>query len=306
MTDRRLEVFHTVGRLLSFTKAADQLKMTQPAVTFQVRQLEEQLKVRLFDRSHNRIDMTEAGKRAYQYSERIFSIYAEMENAIREVTDNISGILRIGAGNAAAQYVLTPLISAFQKQFPDIQIQLQIAPAHQILSLVDNSQVDIGMVEGKLAGSKWVIHHYKDEYWRLVVSARHPLAKKEIIHIDDLIQQTWILPERGVSSGRDVTLSYFQQLGIDYSALNIAMEISSAEMIKNALESGHSIALLPESAIEKELQAGVFKILTSPKICLEPMMFIYKAQKFPLRMVEEYSGTGDILPILKLYYWRYY
>ena len=82
MADRRLQVFHTVARLLSFTKAADTLHMTQPAVTFQVKQLEEQFNTRLFDRTHNRISLTEAGMVVYDYSERIISLYGEMSNRV--------------------------------------------------------------------------------------------------------------------------------------------------------------------------------------------------------------------------------
>ncbi|MGD8925373.1 MAG: LysR family transcriptional regulator, partial [Thioalkalispiraceae bacterium] len=97
MADRRLQVFHTVARLLSFTKAAEELHMTQPAVTFQVRQLEEQFNTRLFDRTHNRISLTDAGSRVYDYAEKIFQLYNEMDNSVRELTGDISGVLILGA-----------------------------------------------------------------------------------------------------------------------------------------------------------------------------------------------------------------
>jgi len=95
MSDRRLQVFHAVARLLSFTKAAEVLHMTQPAVTFQIRQLEEQFDTRLFDRAHNRVSLTEAGHVAFEYAETIFEKYSELENAIREITGNISGSLTL-------------------------------------------------------------------------------------------------------------------------------------------------------------------------------------------------------------------
>ena len=98
MADRRLQVFHTVARLLSFTKAAETLHMTQPAVTFQVRQLEEYFNTRLFDRTHNRISLTDAGERVFEYADRIFDLYTDMENSVREMTGEIRGALTIGAG----------------------------------------------------------------------------------------------------------------------------------------------------------------------------------------------------------------
>ena len=105
MADRRLQVFHTVARLLSFTKAAEVLHMTQPAVTFQVRQLEEHFNTRLFDRTHNRISLTEAGTVIYASADRIFELYAEMENAVREITGEISGALAIGASTTPRQHL---------------------------------------------------------------------------------------------------------------------------------------------------------------------------------------------------------
>ncbi|RLA12794.1 MAG: LysR family transcriptional regulator, partial [Gammaproteobacteria bacterium] len=97
MSDRRLKVFHTVARLLSFTKAAEALHMTQPAVTFQVRQLEEYFNTRLFDRTHNKVSLTPTGEKVSEFAERIFDLYNEMENSVRDLTGEISGALTIGA-----------------------------------------------------------------------------------------------------------------------------------------------------------------------------------------------------------------
>ena len=114
MADRRLKVFHTVARLLNFTKAADALHMTQPAVTFQIRQLEEYFNTRLFDRTHNRVSLTEAGQRVYTFSDRIFELYDEMENAIREMTGDVSGVVTLGASTTIAEYMLPFLLGDFK------------------------------------------------------------------------------------------------------------------------------------------------------------------------------------------------
>ena len=118
MADRRLQVFHTVARLLSFTKAAEALHMTQPAVTFQVRQLEEQFNTRLFDRTHNRISLTEAGRITFGYADRIFELYAEMDNAVRALTGEFSGALTIGASTTIAEYMLPTLLGDFKERHP--------------------------------------------------------------------------------------------------------------------------------------------------------------------------------------------
>ena len=118
MADRRLQVFHTVARLLSFTKAAETLHMTQPAVTFQVRQLEDYFNTRLFDRTHNRISLTQAGERVFEYSERILDLYGEMDNSVRELTGEISGVLMLGASTTIAEYMLRKCSASLRRNIP--------------------------------------------------------------------------------------------------------------------------------------------------------------------------------------------
>lgn len=127
MADRRLHVFHTVARHLSFTKAAEALHMTQPAVTFQVRQLEDYFNTRLFDRTHNRISLTEAGGRVYGYADRIFQLYSEMEKSVRDLTGDISGVLMLGASTTIAEYMLPSLLGDFKAKYPDVTIRLRVA-----------------------------------------------------------------------------------------------------------------------------------------------------------------------------------
>ena len=114
MADRRLQVFHTVARLLSFTKAAEILHMTQPAVTFQIKQLEEQFNTRLFDRTHNRISLTEAGNIVYEYADRILNLYSEMQNRIGEMTGDVRGTLLLGASTTIAEYMLPRVLGDFK------------------------------------------------------------------------------------------------------------------------------------------------------------------------------------------------
>ena len=115
MADRRLQVFTTVARLLSFTKAADVLHMTQPAVTFQIRQLEEYFNTRLFDRTHNRIALTAAGELVKSYGDRIIAQYSEMDNEIRKLTGDVSGPLIIGASTTIGEYVVPGVLGDLKR-----------------------------------------------------------------------------------------------------------------------------------------------------------------------------------------------
>ena len=126
MLDRRLQVFSTVARLLSFTKAGGGLHMTQPAGTFQIRQLEEHFNTRLFDRTHNRISLTQAGELVKGYAERILILHGKMENEVRTLTGDVSGPLILGASTTIAEYVILGLLGKVHDEHPDVAVRLRV------------------------------------------------------------------------------------------------------------------------------------------------------------------------------------
>lgn len=285
MSDRRLQVFYTVAKLLSFTKAADVLQMTQPAVTFQIRQLEDQLETRLFDRSHNRIDLTERGKCAFQYAERIFELYDEMENSVKNMTGEVTGTLRIGAGSAAAQYALMPLIAEFQRRFPAVRIQMTVRAAARMVPMIENSDVDIALIEDTISSKHLTGELYATESWQIVTSPNNPLVHETVINAEILKKQHWIMMEEGASN-REIVALYLQSLNLEVPDMNVAMEISSLEAIKAAIESTLCIAVLPSSAFQKELRLGTLTALRNVKPFVKDLKFMYKEQKYPLVIVD--------------------
>lgn len=181
MADRRLQVFYTVARLLSFTKAAEELHMTQPAVTFQVRQLEEQFNTRLFDRTHNRISLTDAGKKVFQCAERIFEVYSEMENSVRELTGDISGVMILGASTTIAEYMLPVLLGDFKAEHPDVTVRLRVANTDGIVSQVENNAIDLGVVEAPVTNKNLVVEECSTDQLVVIVPPGHELANEEVI-----------------------------------------------------------------------------------------------------------------------------
>jgi DNA-binding transcriptional LysR family regulator len=239
MADRRLQVFHTVARLLSFTKAAEALHMTQPAVTFQVRQLEEQFNTRLFDRTHNRISLTEAGKRVYEYAHRIFDLYSEMDNAIREMTGDVSGVLMIGASTTIAEYMLPALLGDFKKKYPDVNVQLKVSNSDGIVHMVENNVIDLGVVESPVMNKNLVVDVCRMDQLVAVVSPQHPLAENETVRLETLLEYPYICREEG-SGTREVIADYMNGLGIHESQIHLSMELVSPESIKGAVEAWHT------------------------------------------------------------------
>ena len=286
MADRRLQVFYTVARLLSFTKAAEALHMTQPAVTFQVRQMEEHFNTRLFDRTHNRIDLTEAGRVVFEYAERIFEHYAEMENAIREMTGDISGAITLGASTTIAEYMLPALLGEFKSKYPDVNVRLKVTNTEGIVSMVENNVIDLGVVEAPVNNKNLLVEVCRVDQLVAIVAPQHPLADKSSVTMQELSEYPFICREQG-SGTREVIMEYLseQDLGKDY--LQSCMELGSSEAIKGAVEAGMGVSILSSSSISKELSLGMLKDIPLDPPLERPFSFVRQRQKFRLRAMEE-------------------
>jgi DNA-binding transcriptional LysR family regulator len=286
MADRRLQVFHTVARLLSFTKAAEALHMTQPAVTFQVRQLEEQFNTRLFDRTHNRISLTEAGKRVYEYAHRIFDLYSEMDNAIREMTGDVSGVLMIGASTTIAEYMLPALLGDFKKKYPDVNVQLKVSNSDGIVHMVENNVIDLGVVESPVLNKNLVVDVCRIDQLVAVVSPQHPLAENESVRLEALLEYPYICREEG-SGTREVIEDYMNEMGIHESQIHLSMELGSPESIKGAVEAGMGVSIVSFATVQKELKLGTLVVLTLEPSLDRPFSFVHQKQKFRHRAMDE-------------------
>ena len=286
MADRRLQVFHTVARLLSFTKAAETLHMTQPAVTFQIRQLEDHFNTRLFDRTHNRISLTAAGEQVLHFADRIFEIYAEMENSIRDLTGEISGALTIGASTTIAEYMLPTLLGDFKEKYPEVTIHLKVANSDGIVSLVESNAIDLGVVESSVANKNLVVEVCKRDHLMGIVPPGHPLAKETSVKFARLLEYPFICREEG-SGTRGVIGEYLDQLPECEGALKVAMELGSPEAVKGAVEAGMGVSVVSRATIQKELRLGTLVALELDPPLERPFSFVHQKQKFRLRVMEE-------------------
>ncbi|MBP6809550.1 MAG: LysR family transcriptional regulator [Chromatiaceae bacterium] len=286
MADRRLQVFHTVARLLSFTKAAETLHMTQPAVTFQIRQLEDHFNTRLFDRTHNRISLTAAGEQVLRFADRIFEIYAEMENSIRDLTGEISGALTIGASTTIAEYMLPTLLGDFKEKYPEVTIHLKVANSDGIVSLVESNAIDLGVVESSVANKNLVVEVCKRDHLMGIVPPGHPLAKETSVKFARLLEYPFICREEG-SGTRGVIGEYLDQLPECEGALKVTMELGSPEAVKGAVEAGMGVSVVSRATIQKELRLGTLVALELDPPLERPFSFVHQKQKFRLRVMEE-------------------
>jgi len=288
MADRRLQVFHTVARLLSFTKAAETLHMTQPAVTFQVRQLEEHFNTRLFDRTHNRISLTEAGGYVYEYADRIFELYQEMENSIREMTGEIRGALTIGASTTIAEYMLPTLLGDFKAKYPDVEIHLKVSNTEGIVSMVENNTIDLGVVEAPVTNKNLVVEVCRMDQLVAILPPKHPVSSSGVtaVSLRDLVGYPFICREEG-SGTREVISEYLGKIEGCADSLNISMELGSPEAVKGAVEAGMGVSVVSRATVQKELKLGTLVAVNLDPPLRRPFSFVHQKQKFRVRVMEE-------------------
>ena len=287
MSDRRLKVFHAVAKLLSFTKAAEALHMTQPAVTFQVRQLEEYFNTRLFDRTHNKVNLTPAGSKVYEFADRIFDLYDEMENSVRELTGEISGALTIGASTTIAEYMLPTLLGQFKASYPDINIRLKVSNTEGIVSMVEHNVIDLGVVEASVSNKNLVVEICHDDQLVVVAPPEHELAGREDpIKAEELKAFPFICREEG-SGTREVIMEYLESNKIGQNDMNFCLELGSPEALKGAVEAGMGISILSRSTIAKELKLKTLAEIQLDPPLSRPFSFVRQRQKFRVRVMEE-------------------
>jgi len=286
MADRRLHVFHTVARLMSFTKAAEALHMTQPAVTFQVRQLEEQFNTRLFDRGRNQISLTAVGARVFEYADRIFALYAEMEQGVRELTGDISGALTIGASTTIAEYMLPTLLGDFKQRYPEIAIHLKVSNSEGIVSLVERNAIDLGVVESPVSNRYLVVEACKQDELVAIVPPGHDLARSGRAPYRQLLEYPFICREEG-SGTREVINDYLDGMQGATGALKMAMELGSPEAVKGAVEAGMGVSIVSKATVQKELKLGTLVALRLDPPLFRPFSFVHQKHKFRMRVMEE-------------------
>lgn len=265
--------------------------MTQPAVTFQIRQLEEQFNTRLFDRTHNKVTLTEVGDQVFHYADRILKMYDDMTRSITDMTGEVSGGVSLGASTTIAEYMLPLLIGEFKMKHPDVRISLKESNTEDIVAMVENNVIDMGIVEGYVNNKNLVVEECKMDQLVVIVPNNHPLATAGEIHVKDLVAHPFISREHG-SGTQEVIAKYIEEYG-DHDLLDICFELSSPEAIKGAVEAGMGISIVSRSTILKELRLkSLTAINLSPKL-ERPFVFVRQRYKFKSRAADEFLAFAQ-------------
>ena len=284
MADRRLQAFYAVAKHLSFTKAADALCMTQPAVTFQIRQLEEQFDTRLFDRTNGRISLTPAGTVALEYAERILALSAELGVRLKEISGQEAGPLLIGASTTIAEFLLPRILGEYKAAHPGIVPQLRVANSEAVQALVAERSLDLGFIEGDSHLPTVVTDVCCTDELQVVCAPAHPLARRTTVPSSVLAEHPYIGRESG-SGTREVIDHYLARCGLSLDALQVVMEASSPEALKGLVATGLGFAIMSGATADKEVRLGeLVRIPLDPPL-VRHLSVVYPKERFHSKLV---------------------
>jgi DNA-binding transcriptional LysR family regulator len=256
LTFRQLSVFEAVARLLSFSRAAEELHLTQPAVSMQIKQLEENVGMPLFEQLGKKIFLTEAGHELYHYSRSIAQQLAEVESVLNELKGVKRGKLNISVASTA-NYFAPQLLAIFSQRFPKVTVSLNVTNRQGLLLQLYNNETDMAIMGQPPEGLDLAAEVFMDNPLVVIAPVNHPLADQKRIPLERLQSETFLLREQG--SGTRIAMErFFAQRGV---RLTPGMEMSSNEAIKQAVQAGLGLGIVSIHTVALELEMKRLAVL---------------------------------------------
>jgi len=265
----RLAVFGAVARHLSFSKAAEELQLSQPAVSKQIHQLEAELGVRLFQRMGRRVELTEAGKMVAAYAQRVLLLTEEVRRALAELEGVERGYLRLGASSTPGLYLVPDLLARFRREYPGVETTLIITNSVDVARRVSAGEMDLGFVGAAPEIPGLLFHDFAEDEIVLIVPARHALSRRRKFAPDLLGSEVLIVRELG-SATREIAEANLARLGI---TLRRTMEMSGSEAVKRAVAAGLGIAFISYHAIALEVAQKLVAVPAIPELRFRRPLF---------------------------------
>ncbi len=263
-----LRIFITVAELGNFSRAAEMLYISQPAVSRAVQELEHQIGMPLIDRSERRFMLTETGQLLYEYGRQIFATERAAEAALEQLRGLERGQLAIGASNTIGTYLLPPLLGLFHRRHPGVRLLLDIGNTQQIIQHLRNTPLDLAFVEGPVDQSDLVITPWQLDTLVVIAAPDHPLVMQQPLTLEQFQTTPFIMREPG-SGTRDVIEQALRARDLFIIG---AMELGSNQAVKQAVMAGLGISIVSEATTAVEIQAGKLAILDFPELRLQRML----------------------------------
>lgn len=251
MDVRGLEVFLSAAKHLNYTRAGQEVNLSQPSVSVRIRQLENELGVKLFEQLGKKVALTEVGQLLVPHAHRVIAAIDNARQSIDELQGLERGLLRIGASTTPGMYLVPRIIARFKERYPKIEIRLGIKDTRQVEEGVIRNEFDFGFVGGHLVGDEVDVFPWLTDQLVLVVAPKHPLARKKGVEAVDLQLEKFIFRESG-SATRAAIKGHLAKAALQLEPI---MEMENPESIKKGVQSGLGIAFISRFAVETELKA---------------------------------------------------
>ena len=259
MFDFRLKVFTAVAKRLSFTKASEEMNISQPAVSKHIRELENELKSKLFDRKGNKIELTIYGQTLLNYAEKVRNINRDFEFEINQLKNIEKGTFKIGCSTTIANYILPKILANFNYNYPEIKIELTVNNSEKISELLEKNEIDCGLTEGLSISSLLDYFAFmKDEI--VLVTSNKSMFNKDAITRTELLKHRFVSREKG-SGTQEIIKDALKKYGLNYNDLNTTIQLGSNESIKNYILNSDVLAFLSVHTILQELQNNTLSII---------------------------------------------
>ena len=272
MENFRLRVFRAVAHHLNFRLAAEELLLTQPAVTQQIKALEAEFAVPLFDRTGGRVSLTRAGEVLLPFAERLKIISDEAREAVAIVTSGTAGQLTVAASQTIGQYLLPRLIAGFLREHPRVEISVVGGNTQEMLEELRSHRVQLALIEGPAFGKDVRVEPFMEDHMVCVVPAGHEWADQEIT-VADLRSAVLVVRELG-SGSRRIVEQAFEQAGVRVRELRLGMTFDSTEGLLSAVEAGLGIAFVSRWAVRNQLALGTLRLARVRGLSLARMFAI--------------------------------
>lgn len=281
-----LKTFVTVARLRSFSKAAQELKLTQPAVSFQIHSLEKELKEVFFDRTGQNVSLTEAGEIFLKYAEAIVNLSEKLYDELADLKMLVRGRLEIGASNIPGEYILPRILGEFKRSYPDVEIKLNVHDTGEVISLLLAHEINLGFCGATAKAVPIIFEEFATDEIVIALRTDHELAQKSHLTLKDLKKYPIIMREEG-SGTRKTFLEALKKRGIEESDLNIALELGSTQAVLSAALSGLGLAPVSIFALKDHLANGLLTYKKIEKVNLKRPLYIAYNEKAPFSKAQE-------------------
>lgn len=260
MDDFRLRVFITAAKTLNFTKCAEQLFISQPAVSKHIGELESRYKVQLFERSGSRLALTEAGRVMLEHAERIADGYRRLQYEMDLFTDRLGGELKVGASTTIAQYVLPQVLARFTARFPEVKVSLASGNSEQVEAALARHDTDLGLVESSARHPGFHYEPFIPDELVLIASTKGRYGRCDQVTLAELQTVPLVLRESG-SGTLEVISKYLAAADVRLASLRVVMQLGSTESIKSFVRNSDAMAIVSVASIVDELRSGELRII---------------------------------------------